>query len=79
MPFYNEPAIAQLSKIDDTSADAVMINANENPLGPSPEALEAAHKIFPTAAVISFTETDKVKALLARQEGLPAPTTPDTE
>ena len=37
LPFYNEPALAQLSKIDNIPADAVIINANENPLGPSPE------------------------------------------
>jgi hypothetical protein len=29
--FFNEPALAQLSI---TSSDAVLINANENPLGP---------------------------------------------
>src|ERR1700742_159476 len=40
-----EPSLAQLSKITNIPADAVMINANENPLGPSPEALAAAQKI----------------------------------
>ena len=33
LPFYNEPALAQLSRVD-APPDAVMINSNENPLGP---------------------------------------------
>ena len=41
LPFYNEPALAQLSKVD-APPDAVLINANENPLGPCKEAREAA-------------------------------------
>jgi len=73
LPFYNEPALAQLSKIDNIPDDAVIINANENPLGPSPEALEAAHKIILNGGRYLYSETDKVKALLASQEGLPAP------
>jgi histidinol-phosphate aminotransferase len=35
LPFYNEIALAQASKIDNAPPDAVMINANENPMGPS--------------------------------------------
>jgi histidinol-phosphate/aromatic aminotransferase/cobyric acid decarboxylase-like protein len=70
LPFYNEPALAQLSKIDNAPADAVMINANENPLGPSPEALEAVHKITAQGVRYLFGETDKLQALLAKQEGL---------
>jgi histidinol-phosphate aminotransferase len=70
LPFYNEPAMAQLSKIEGASSDAVMINANENPLGPSPEALEAVHKISLQGGRYLFTETDKLQALLAKQEGL---------
>jgi histidinol-phosphate/aromatic aminotransferase/cobyric acid decarboxylase-like protein len=70
LPFYNEPALAQLSKIEGAAADAVMINANENPLGPSPEALEAVHKITLQGGRYLFTETDKLQALLAKQENL---------
>jgi histidinol-phosphate/aromatic aminotransferase/cobyric acid decarboxylase-like protein len=70
LPFYNEPALAQLSKIEGAAADAVMINANENPLGPSPEALEAVHKITLQGGRYLFGETDKLQALLAKQEGL---------
>ena len=33
LPFYNEPALAQLSSLGRLPPDAVKINANENPLG----------------------------------------------
>ena len=32
LPFYNEPALAQLSMVRNMPPDAVKINANENPL-----------------------------------------------
>ena len=43
LPFYSESqlAFAQLSRSGPIPPDAVKINANENPLGPCPEALEA--------------------------------------
>ena len=41
LPFYNEPALAQLSAVRDMPPDAVRINANENPLGPCAEAAAA--------------------------------------
>ena len=45
LPFWNEPAMAQLSAIRGAMPpDAVKINANENPLGPCEEALAAIHK-----------------------------------
>jgi len=70
LPFYNESAMAQLSKIDNIPADAVIINANENPLGPSAEALEAAHKVIANGGRYLYNETDNAKNLLADQEGL---------
>jgi histidinol-phosphate/aromatic aminotransferase/cobyric acid decarboxylase-like protein len=70
LPFYNEPAMAQLSKVDDAPADAVFINANENPLGPAPEALEALHKIAANGGRYMYGETDKVARLLSQQEGV---------
>ena len=70
LPFYNEPAMAQLSKVDNMPPDAVIINANENPLGPCPEALEAVHKIAASGGRYLYGETDKVVTLLAQQEGL---------
>ena len=70
LPFFGEPALAQLSKISNIPADAVMINANENPLGPSPEALAAAQKICINGGRYLYAETDATQALLAQQEGL---------
>jgi len=70
LPFYNESALAQLSKVDNVPPDAVMINSNENPLGPCKEALEAVHRIAANGGRYLYGETDKVQALLAEQEGV---------
>jgi histidinol-phosphate aminotransferase len=70
LPFYNESAMAQLSKVSDVPADAVMINANENPLGPCKEALEALHKVAANGGRYMYGETDKVQQILADQEGV---------
>ncbi len=69
LPFYNEPALAQLSKVD-APPDAVMINANENPLGPCQEAREAVHNMIQYGGRYRYSEADKVVRLLAEQEGL---------
>lgn len=71
LPFYNEPALAQLSKVENVPADAVMINANENPLGPCAEAREAIQGIIAKGGRYMYTETDKLQKLMAEQEGLP--------
>ncbi|HEV2486615.1 MAG TPA: pyridoxal phosphate-dependent aminotransferase [Terracidiphilus sp.] len=70
MPFYDEPALAQLSKVTDAPPDAVMINANENPLGPCPEAMEAVHNIVAKGGRYLYGETDKLQAAMAAQEDL---------
>ena len=70
LPFFNEPALAQLSKVD-APPDAVLINANENPLGPCAEAREAAHNMVQYGGRYRYTEGDKVQRLLAEQEGVP--------
>ena len=72
LPFYNEPAMAQLSRVD-APPDAVMINSNENPLGPCKEAREAAHKMVELGGRYLFGEAGKVLTILSEQEGL----TPD--
>jgi histidinol-phosphate aminotransferase len=69
LPFFNEPALAQLSKVD-APPDAVLINANENPLGPCNEAKEAAHNMIQYGGRYRYSEGDKVQQLLAEQEGL---------
>ena len=70
LPFYNESAMAQLSKVDNVPADAVLINANENPLGPSMAAREAVAKIISQGGRYMYGETDKVVKLLSEQEGV---------
>jgi histidinol-phosphate aminotransferase len=69
LPFYNEPALAQLSRVD-APPDAVMINSNENPLGPSQAAREAAIAMVAQGGRYLFGEAGKVRSLLAKQEGV---------
>ena len=57
LPFYNERALAQLSMVRDMPADAVKINANENPMGPCPEAAEAIHNVVRKGGRYMYEET----------------------
>ena len=70
LPFSSEPALAQLSRVD-APPDSVFINSNENPLGPSPAAREAAKAMVDQGGRYLFGETTKVRSILAKQEGLP--------
>ncbi len=71
LPFYTEKALAQLSAVRGPKpADAVMINANENPLGPCPEAAAAIHAIVQKGGRYLYDETFGFQDLLAEQEGL---------
>ncbi len=70
LPFYNEMAMAQASRINNAPAGAVMINANENPMGPCKEALDALHAIAGLGGRYLFGEAEKVQNLLADGEGL---------
>src|SRR3954453_15927546 len=71
LPFYNEPAMAQLSAIrGPMPPDAVKINANENPLGPCEEALSAIHMVAKNGGRYLYEETFGFQELLAEQEGL---------
>jgi histidinol-phosphate aminotransferase len=72
LPFYNEPAMAQLSAVRGMPPDAVKINANENPLGPCPEALEAIHSVAKNGGRYLYEETFGFQELLAEQEGVKA-------
>ena len=72
LPFYNEPAMAQLSAVRNMPPDAVKINANENPLGPCPEALEAIFKVAKNGGRYMYEETFGFTELLAEQEGVKA-------
>ena len=70
LPFYNEPALAQLSAVRNMPPDAVKINANENPLGPCPEAAEAIHKIVQKGGRYLYEETFGFQETMAELEGL---------
>jgi histidinol-phosphate aminotransferase len=70
LPFYNEPALAQLSRVRNIPPDAVKIDANENPLGPCPEAADAIHSIVKSGGRYMYDLTDQLGAVLAEQEGV---------
>jgi histidinol-phosphate aminotransferase len=70
LPFYNESALAQLSQVRGAPPDAVMINANENPLGPCAEAAEAMRNFISKGGRYNYGETDTFRQTLAEQEGV---------
>lgn len=72
LPFFNEPAMAQLSAVRNMPPDAVKINANENPLGPCAEALAAMQAPLKNGGRYMYEETFGLQELLAEQEGLKA-------
>src|SRR5881275_518251 len=69
LPFYNEPALAQFSKVN-APPDAILLNANENPLGPCKEAREAAYNMIVQGGRYRYNEGDRLQQLMAEQEGL---------
>ena len=71
MPFFGEAALAQLSQLGNVPSDAVRINANENPLGPCPEALLAMSGILKDGGRYHFELTEQFRKLFASQEHLP--------
>lgn len=70
LPFFNEPALAQLSMVKNMPPDAVKINANENPLGPCPEAAEAIYGVVKKGGRYLYEETFALQETLAESEGL---------
>ncbi len=70
IPFYNEAAMAQLSMRINVPADAVRINANENPLGPCPEAAEAMYAIIKGGGRYQYEKTGEFQKTLADLEGV---------
>lgn len=72
LPFYNEATLAQgLSAGPRIPADAVKINANENPMGPCPEAVEAIRTLVPQGGRYLYQETSNFADTTAEIEGLP--------
>src|SRR5277367_4883981 len=71
LPFYNEPMMAQLSRVRGAMPDdAVIINANENPLGPCPEAAEAIYGIVKKGGRYMYDLTDGLATTIAEIEGV---------
>ena len=70
LPLYNEFALAQLSMVRGLRPGAVKLNANENPLGPCPEAAEAIRGIIRDGGRYRYEETEVFERTLADQEGV---------
>ena len=71
LPFYNEPALAQLSAVSGAiPPDAVRINANENPLGPCADAAAAIHAVVQRGGRYLYEETFTFQQTMAELEGL---------
>ena len=77
LPFYNEHALAQLSMVRNMPPDAVKINANENPLGPCPEAAEAIHAMVQKGGRYMYEETFALAEIMAELEGVKASYKPE--
>ena len=70
LPFYNEATLAQgLSALPSLGNDAVRINANENPMGPCPEAIEAINAVVAKGGRYLYGETTTFVETLAGIEG----------
>src|SRR3974390_89315 len=70
LPFHGEAALAQLSMVSNMPPDAVRINANENPMGPCPEAAEAIYSVVQKGGRYLYEETFTFQNTLADQEGV---------
>ncbi len=72
LPFYNESALAQFSKVSGgVPPDAVKIDANENPLGPCSDAVDAIHSVVAKGGRYQYDLTDTMQQTLADSESLP--------
>jgi histidinol-phosphate aminotransferase len=71
VPVLTERALAQLSYPGEIPPDAVLLNANENPLGPCAEALEAMNEALRRGGRYQFGETLRLARTAARLEGVP--------
>jgi histidinol-phosphate aminotransferase len=70
LPFSSEHALAQLSDAGKLPDDAVKINANEFPEGPSARALEALGDVAKRGNRYNYPETDALVQRAAALEGL---------
>jgi histidinol-phosphate aminotransferase len=65
-----ERALAQLSYAGEPPAGAVLLNANENPLGPCAEAMEAMTAVLKRGGRYLFGEVGRLGQTFAQLEGL---------
>lgn len=65
LPFYNEPALAQMSALHRVPANGVKIDANENPLGPCPEAADAVYNVVKKGGRYMFESSDMLAETMA--------------
>jgi histidinol-phosphate aminotransferase len=70
LPFYNEQVLAQLSLIRNIPPDAVKINANENPMGPCPEAADAMYNVIKKGGRYMYEHTFALATLMGKMETL---------
>jgi len=66
----SEPMLAAAARQRPTSKDGVMIDSNENPLGPSQSARDAISAIIPQGGRYLDNLTDELVHTFAQQEGL---------
>jgi histidinol-phosphate aminotransferase len=70
MPFITEPLLAAAARHAAIPKDAVKIDSNENPLGPSQSARDALTAVIPQGGRYSFDLTDEFVDSFAQIEGL---------
>ncbi len=70
LPFYNERALAQLSMVRNIPPDAVKINANENPMGPCPQAVDAIYNVVKNGGRYMYEATFELAGTMADMEGV---------
>ncbi len=70
LPFYNERALAQMSRLQRIPPDGVKINANENPLGPCPEAVDAMYNVIKQGGRYMYGLTDTLAETMAGPLGV---------
>jgi histidinol-phosphate aminotransferase len=68
--FATEPILAAASRRKPHAPDAVMIDSNENPLGPSQSARDAMAAVIPQGGRYSDNLTDEMVQTFAQMEGL---------
>jgi histidinol-phosphate aminotransferase len=71
LPFYNEPALAQMSQRGaPIPPDGIRLNNNENPMGPCAEAADAINSIVQRGGRYMYEQTNEFTAFYASLEGV---------